>query len=429
MSNQGQRFRRGQGGHRKDETSSPTDTIDSAMLDFVHGNEGTVHNRLAHEKWTKAIAIAAAPDHSDTAAYTILLLKPGAELTAIAKPVVDEDDGCTWDTVKDCNAEWVKRCTKRRSELEKLYNFILSKLTVSAKGAVKTHTLWTEHALHIPSCKTINKLLLCIHLTFTTQVGVPEERASVEVLSALVQSQMGAEAQLEDFIGEVESLDAAVDDKCGFKLSPKQLVYIIVKGLNTRFDPHRVELDRAVNTTGTYPDSVKALRDAILRIDNNLKGVSSAFAVQFERGKDKPRPQGDGDGKNGRKFSLESSARHIKTLEAKLKKLQEENKQLSKQLETKAAGPDDRRGDKPGKRDDRSDGKRRPERDDRDDRDDRNDRDSKRMKDDGKPKQRSLPAGARGRHDPKVSFKTLKANHADSNFSDSDADDYDSDAS
>ena len=180
-------------------------------------------------------------------ARSVLLLKPGAELTAIAKPVVDEDPGCTWDTVSQCNAEWVKQCAKRRSELEKLYNFVLSKLTASAKSAVQNHALWAEHALHLPSYK-ISKLLLCIHLTFTTQIGVPDERASVEVLSALVQSAMSSEAQLEEYISEVESLDAAVNDKCGFKLSPKQLVVIIVRGLNSRFDPHRVELDRAVNT-------------------------------------------------------------------------------------------------------------------------------------------------------------------------------------
>ena len=42
---------------------------------------------------------------------------------------------------------------------------------------------WAEHALHLPSYKTISNLLLCIHLTFTTQIGVPDERASVEVLS------------------------------------------------------------------------------------------------------------------------------------------------------------------------------------------------------------------------------------------------------
>ena len=321
----------------------------------------------------------------------------------------------------------MKQCAKRRSELEKLYNFVLSKLTASAKSAVQNHALWAEHALHLPSYKTISKLLLCIHLTFTTQIGVPDERASVEVLSTLVQSATSAEAQLEEYISEVESLDAAVNDKCGFKLSPKQLVVIIVRGLNSRFDPHRVQLDRAVNTTGTYPDSVKALRDATLRIDNNLKGVSSAFAVQFEKGKKKPKhDEPTKDDPSRRIMFLE---RDKKNLVAEVKKLRDDNKQLSKQLETKAAGSDDKRGDKSGKRDDRGDGKRRPERDDRDDRDDRNDRDSKRMKDDGKPKQRSLPAGARGKHDPKVSFKTLKANHADSNFSDSDADDYDSDAS
>ena len=118
--------------------------------------------------------------------------------------------------------------------------------------------------------------------------------------------------------------------------------------------------------------------------------------------------------------------RDKKNLVAEVKKLRDDNKQLSKQLETKAAGSDDKRGDKSGKRDDRGDGKRRPERDDRDERDERN---NKGMKDDGRSKQRTLPAGALRKHDPKVSFKTLKANHADSNFSDSDADDYDSDAS
>ena len=240
------------------------------------------------------------------------------------------------------------------------------------------------------------------------------------MLSALLKSEMGAEAQLEDYISEVESLDAAVNDKCGFKISSKQLVYIIVKGLNTRFDPHRVELDRAVNTTGTYPDSVKTLRDTILRIDNNLKGVSSAFAVQFEKGKSKPKH--DDSSKDDPSRRIKNLERDKKNLLAEVKKLKDNNKQLSKQLETKAAGSDDKRGDKSGKRDDRGDGKR------RDDRDDRDDRNSKRMKDDGRSKQRTLPAGALRKHDPKVSFKTLKANHADSNFSDSDADEYDSDA-
>ena len=47
---QGQRFRphgRGQGGHRKEETPSSTDTfINSTTLDFIHGDDGTAQNRL-----------------------------------------------------------------------------------------------------------------------------------------------------------------------------------------------------------------------------------------------------------------------------------------------------------------------------------------------------------------------------------------------
>jgi len=369
------------------------------MLDFIRDRASQSRNAHEYTLWKEEMPYFTSSTHPETC--NLFQQAPGSVHKMPADPKVGHG-GVTAGTLDECKKLYARRIEKIALELKSLHGLILSRMTASARSAVSSHSLWSEHSLNIPNGETVHFLLKAIHVTFMSDNKLPKQQASVEALQAAITGVMTG-TSLEVYRREHDVRIELATTLAKHEFTAAEEAYIFFKGLGPQFDPHKEEIDRSSSLTNTYPATVDKVMDAIGRLDATFvqtRGATSAFAVDFQsKGK---------KGGRDKAFSAGDDAEYIKASKERVKKLNKENYTLKKEVEKlkkdleecrkskadKAANGDDRRRDE-------RDQKRHHERErDRGERDRDRKRDRAAKADDGDKRQRRLEPGAKGKHRP-----------------------------
>lgn len=210
---------------------------------------------------------------------------------------------------------YVKYTLEVDTQLSSLSTLLWAMMGQVATFALELHPLVQKYDLKTPGHKFIRHLIKAIFLVCTEQSGVPEARAAVQSLRALVNSKQKPGDSLDTFFSMVKSRNIAADSH-GVQLTEQQLVVVSMDGLLPEYSYHTSTLNQALHVTGgSLPRDLADLRSTLQKIDNTRpSGVVSAFSANLnKRGK----PQGKDEGKS----TIEAKDKYIEVLKAERDKL------------------------------------------------------------------------------------------------------------